>query len=105
MEREMEFELQKLRIEQLRKAYLDSSVGKKPDKRSTPCHELAKMFQRFDSKNDGISLYLSLFERRAKKIDINSKDWISRLLMLLPPDLVQSIPQKSGENFDNYTYN
>ncbi|GFT35766.1 hypothetical protein NPIL_501971 [Nephila pilipes] len=36
----MKFELEKLRIEQLVKAYSDSSVGKDPRKRGIPCHDL-----------------------------------------------------------------
>ncbi|GFT81263.1 hypothetical protein NPIL_393131 [Nephila pilipes] len=42
----MEFQLEKLRIGQLGKAYLDSSVGEKTEKNSTPCHEMAKMMPR-----------------------------------------------------------
>ncbi|GFS92889.1 retrovirus-related Pol polyprotein from transposon 297 [Nephila pilipes] len=37
----MELELEKLRIEQLGKAYLDSSVSKDPEKRGISCHKLA----------------------------------------------------------------
>ncbi|GFU39661.1 retrovirus-related Pol polyprotein from transposon 297 [Nephila pilipes] len=63
------------------------------------------MIQRFHPKNEDKSLYLSLFERQAKRIDVDSKDWIPGLLMMLPSDLVQSITRESEENFDYYTYN
>ncbi|GFS49971.1 transposon Ty3-I Gag-Pol polyprotein [Nephila pilipes] len=39
-------EERKIEIKQLGKAYFNSSVGEKPKKRGTPCHELAEMMPR-----------------------------------------------------------
>ncbi|GFT29226.1 hypothetical protein NPIL_346071 [Nephila pilipes] len=50
-EQGMEFEIEKLRIEQLGKAYLYNSVGKKSKNHGTPFHELAKMILRVDLKS------------------------------------------------------
>ncbi|GFS39476.1 hypothetical protein NPIL_357171 [Nephila pilipes] len=73
----MEYKLEKLRAEQLGKLYLDSSVGEEPEKRCTTYHELAKMIPKVDPKNEDISLYLSLFKRQEKMIDVDTGDCVS----------------------------
>ncbi|GFT36684.1 hypothetical protein NPIL_347541 [Nephila pilipes] len=89
----MEFKLKKLRIKQLGKAYLDSSVGDKPEKHSTPCHELDMMMLMSDPKNNDISLFSSLFERHEKTIDVDPKDWVSGSLMhfQMPSDIEKRV--------------
>ncbi|GBM22288.1 hypothetical protein AVEN_72691-1 [Araneus ventricosus] len=92
----MEFELEKLRM---------TSDGSKNPKHEKPsCYELTKTVPSFDSRNGDITLFLSLFERQAKRAQIDTKDWVSGLLMLLPSDIVQLIARESEENFDNYNY-
>ncbi|GBM29920.1 hypothetical protein AVEN_111228-1 [Araneus ventricosus] len=92
----MEFELEKLRM---------TSDGSKNPKHEKPsCYELTKTVPSFDSKNGDITLFLSLFERQAKRAQIDTKDWVSGLLVLLPSDIVQLIARESEENFDNYNY-
>ncbi|GBN68651.1 hypothetical protein AVEN_251381-1 [Araneus ventricosus] len=92
----MEFELEKLRM---------TSDGSKNPKHEKPsCYELTKTVPSFDSKNGDIALFLSSFERQAKRAQIDTKDWVSGLLMLMPSDIVQLIARESEENFDNYNY-
>ncbi|GBN37248.1 Gypsy retrotransposon integrase-like protein 1 [Araneus ventricosus] len=79
----MEFELEKLRM---------TSDGSKNPKHEKPsCYELTKTVPSFDSKDGDITLFLSLFERQAKRAQIDTKDWVSGLLMLMPSDIVQLI--------------
>ncbi|GBM68170.1 Retrovirus-related Pol polyprotein from transposon 297 [Araneus ventricosus] len=92
----MEIELEKLRMPS------DGSTNPKHEKAS--CYELTKTVPSFDSKSGDITLFLSLFERQAKRAQIDTKDWVSGLLMLLPSDIVQLIARESDENFDNYNY-
>ncbi|GBM03861.1 hypothetical protein AVEN_231326-2 [Araneus ventricosus] len=92
----MELELEKLRTTS------DGSANPKYEKPS--CYELTKTVPSFDSRNGDITLFLSLFERQAKRAQIDTKDWVSGLLMLMPSDIVQLIARESEENFDNYNY-
>ncbi|GBM39808.1 hypothetical protein AVEN_45773-1 [Araneus ventricosus] len=92
----MEFELERLRM---------TSDGSKNPKHEKPsCYELTKTIPSFDAKNGDITLFLSLFEREAKRAQIDKKDWVSGLLMLLPSDIVQLIARESEENCDNNNY-
>ncbi|GBO32462.1 hypothetical protein AVEN_44158-1 [Araneus ventricosus] len=92
----MEFELEKLRM---------TSDGSKNPKHEKPsCYEMTKTVPSFDSGNGDITLFLSLLERQAKRAQIDTKDWVSGLLMLMPSDIVQLIARESDENFDNYNY-
>ncbi|GBN19244.1 hypothetical protein AVEN_31024-1 [Araneus ventricosus] len=92
----IELELEKLRTTS------DGSANPKLEKPS--CYQLTKTVPSFDSKNGDITLFLSLFERQAKRAQIDAKDWVSGLLMLMPSDIVQLIARESEENFDNYNY-
>ncbi|GBO07902.1 hypothetical protein AVEN_151347-1, partial [Araneus ventricosus] len=83
----MEFELEKLRM--------TSDGSKNPKNEKPSCYELTKTVPSFDSKNGDITLFLSLFERQAKRAQIDTKDWVSGLLMLLPSDIVQLIARES----------
>ncbi|GFT56679.1 uncharacterized protein NPIL_92291 [Nephila pilipes] len=83
---------------------LTEEVDEKPEKHGILCHELFKMILKFDPKNDDISLCLSIFERQAKRVEVDAKDWASELSTVLHTDLVQSIARELEENFDNYTH-
>ncbi|GBO25275.1 hypothetical protein AVEN_3638-1 [Araneus ventricosus] len=89
----MEIELERLRTTSV------VSANSKPS-----CYELTKNVPNFDPKNGDIALFLSLFERQAKRAQIDTKDWVSGLLMLMPSDIVQLIARESEENFDHYNY-
>ncbi|GBM23098.1 hypothetical protein AVEN_150518-1 [Araneus ventricosus] len=101
----MEAEKEKLKMEfELEKLRMTSDGSKNPKHEKPSCYELTKTVPSFDSKNGDITLFLSLFERQAKRAQIDTKDWVSGLLMLLPSDIVQLIARESEENFDNYNY-
>ncbi|CAL1276574.1 unnamed protein product [Larinioides sclopetarius] len=91
-----EVELEKLR--------LTAASTASPRHEKSSCYELTKVMPSFDPKNGDITLFLSLFERQAKRVQIDARDWVSGLLMLLPSDNVQLIARESEENFDNYSY-
>ncbi|GBN26411.1 hypothetical protein AVEN_184625-1 [Araneus ventricosus] len=97
----MEAEKERLKMERLRTTS-DGSANPKHEKAS--CYELTKNVPNFDPKNGDIELFLSLFERQAKRAQIDTKDWVSGLLMLMPSDIVQLVARESKENFDNYNY-
>ncbi|GFT54267.1 CCHC-type domain-containing protein [Trichonephila clavipes] len=68
---------------------------------------------RFDSENlsplktkvDGdIVLFLTLFERQAKRIGVEKTNWVSALFARMPPDITQLIARESEDKFDNYDY-
>ncbi|GBO23482.1 hypothetical protein AVEN_28402-1 [Araneus ventricosus] len=92
----MEIELEKLRTTS------DGSTNPKHEKPS--CYELTKTVPSFYPKNGDITLFLPLFERQEKRVHIDTKDWVSGLLILLPSDIVQLIEREYEENFDNYNY-
>ncbi|GBL92135.1 hypothetical protein AVEN_91486-1 [Araneus ventricosus] len=101
----MEVEKEKLKIEfELERLRMTCDGSKNPKHEKPSCYELIKTVPSFDSKNGDITLFLSLFERQAKRAQIDTKDWVFGLLMLLPSDIVQLIARESEENFDNYKY-
>ena len=50
-------------------------------------YKLQQILQKFDPKEEDISLFLIIFERQAKRAEINKADWVTQLLPLLPPDI------------------
>ncbi|GBM62737.1 hypothetical protein AVEN_81509-1 [Araneus ventricosus] len=70
---------------------MTSDGSKNPKHEKPSCYELTKTVPSFDSKNGDITL----FERQAKRAQIDTKDWISGLLVLLPSDIVQLIARES----------
>ncbi|GBM81117.1 hypothetical protein AVEN_109156-1 [Araneus ventricosus] len=59
---------------------------------------------RFNPKEDEISLFLVLFERQAKIINIPVKNKVSQLNTLLSPDIVQLIDREPEEDAKKYEY-
>jgi hypothetical protein len=97
---QMEFELKKLEIE----SRGQSTSDQMPSDSGQHYFELIKLMPRFKSREDDIVIYLSLFERQAKRAKINAKDWVSCLLALLPSEIVQLIARESEETFEDYSY-
>lgn len=60
--------------------------------------ELIRLMPKFQVKDDDIVLYLSLFERHAKRTKVDQKDWVSTLLTLLTSEIVQLIARDSEES-------
>ncbi|GFV62230.1 CCHC-type domain-containing protein [Trichonephila clavipes] len=65
---------------------------------------LKKLIPDFDPKQSGISLYLVIFERQAKRASIEKKEWVGQLLGLLPLEIVQFIAREPEEQAENYDY-
>ncbi|GBM25155.1 hypothetical protein AVEN_96710-1 [Araneus ventricosus] len=101
----MEAEKERLKMEiQLERLRTTSDCSANPKHEKPSCYELTKNVSNFDPKKGHIALFLSLFERQAKRAQIDTKDWVSRLLMLMPSDIIQLIARKSEDHFDNYNY-
>lgn len=97
---EYELELEKLKLE----AQKNRDFIQVPQDSVTPCHQLVKLMPKYDMKDDDIVLFLSLFERQAKRIKVDEKNWVSALLTLLPSEIVQLIARESEEKFEDYAY-
>ncbi|GBN02871.1 hypothetical protein AVEN_153227-1, partial [Araneus ventricosus] len=65
--------------------------------------EIKHLMQKFDSQNNDISLYLTLFERQARAAGIEEEEWVSQLISLLPLDLAQIIIKEPEEQMREYT--
>ncbi|GFW22498.1 retrovirus-related Pol polyprotein from transposon 297 [Trichonephila clavipes] len=57
---------------------------------------------RFNSKEDEIGLYLTIFERQAKFLNIPGKTWTAYLIGSLPPDIAQLIAREDEDDAQNY---
>ncbi|XP_042905941.2 uncharacterized protein [Parasteatoda tepidariorum] len=97
---QMEFELKKLEIESRTQLTQTSS----PNGNVQHNVDLIKLIPKFKLRDDDIVIYLSLFERQAKRTGIDSKDWVSCLLTLLPSEIIQLIGRESEEKFEDYEY-
>ncbi|GBM05171.1 hypothetical protein AVEN_134434-1 [Araneus ventricosus] len=59
---------------------------------------------RFNPKEDDVSLFLMLFERQAKIMNIPAENQVTQLISLLPPDIVQLIAREPEEDAKKYEY-
>ncbi|GBL73964.1 hypothetical protein AVEN_230894-1 [Araneus ventricosus] len=92
----MEAERERLKMEiELEKLRKTSDGSKHPKHVKPSCYNMTKIVPSFDPMNGDITLFLSLFERRAKRAQIYTKDWVCGLLMLLPSDIVELIARES----------
>ncbi|GBN33010.1 hypothetical protein AVEN_86517-1 [Araneus ventricosus] len=57
---------------------------------------------RSNPKEDDISLFLVLFERQAKIMNIPAENQVAQLISLLPPDIVQLIAGEPEEDAKKY---
>ncbi|GBM48753.1 hypothetical protein AVEN_193447-1 [Araneus ventricosus] len=62
------------------------------------------VMQRFNPKEDGISLFLVLFERQDKMMNIPAENQVAQLISLLPPDIVQLIAREPEEDAKKYEF-
>ncbi|GFY51048.1 retrovirus-related Pol polyprotein from transposon opus [Trichonephila inaurata madagascariensis] len=51
-----------------------------------------------------IVLFLTLFERQAKRVSIEKRHWVSALLALMPSEINQLMAREAEEKFDDYDY-
>ncbi|GFX74091.1 CCHC-type domain-containing protein [Trichonephila clavipes] len=64
--------------------------------------DLIKIIPNFDIRDGDIVLFLTLFERKAKRIGVEKTNWVSALLARMPSDITQLISRESEDKFDNY---
>ncbi|GFW75336.1 CCHC-type domain-containing protein [Trichonephila clavipes] len=94
-----EFQLEKLRLESERLKGLTSTPEAK-----VSIYELTKVVPKFEMKDGDIVVFLTLFERQAKKLGIEKRHWVSALLALMPSEINQLRAHESEEKFDDYDY-
>ncbi|GFV96293.1 retrovirus-related Pol polyprotein from transposon 297 [Trichonephila clavipes] len=71
-------------------------------KLENPKLELNRIIPRFNSKEDEMGLYLTIFERQAKFLNISEKTWTAYLIGSLPPDIAQLIAREDEDDAQNY---
>ncbi|KAF8794392.1 hypothetical protein HNY73_002379 [Argiope bruennichi] len=86
-DKERQFELEKIKLQTRSKTQSIMSENIEMSYKHN-ASELQKILQKFNSKNDDISLYLVIFERQAKRLMIDKTDWVIQLMPLLPSDVV-----------------
>ncbi|GBN81660.1 hypothetical protein AVEN_217038-1 [Araneus ventricosus] len=59
---------------------------------------------RFNPKEDDVSLFLVLFERQARIMNIPAENQVTQLISLLPPDIVQLIVREQEEDAKKFEY-
>ncbi|GFS88478.1 CCHC-type domain-containing protein [Trichonephila clavipes] len=99
-QQQREFELEKMRLEIERSRFDSENLS--PLK--TSVSDLIKIIPNFDIRDGDIVLFLTLFERQAKRIGVEKTNWVSALLARMPPDITQLIARESEDKFDNYDY-
>ncbi|GBL83642.1 hypothetical protein AVEN_201946-1 [Araneus ventricosus] len=98
---QMDFELQKLRLEN-EKCRNESDRVVTAEFSAKPKIDLHTILQKFDPRSNDISLYLILFERQAKRAEIQKKYWVSYLIGLLPSEMSQIIAREDEEVAEDY---
>ncbi|GBN29543.1 hypothetical protein AVEN_54980-1 [Araneus ventricosus] len=98
---QMEFELQKLRLENER-CRSESDRVVTAEFSAKPKIDLHTILQKFDPRSNDISLYLILFERQAKRAEIQKKYWVSYLIGLLPSEMSKIIAKEDEEVTEDY---
>ncbi|GFU16849.1 retrovirus-related Pol polyprotein from transposon 297 [Trichonephila clavipes] len=66
--------------------------------------QLAIEQQQREFEDGDIVLFLTLFDRQAKRIGVEKTNWVSALLARMPPDITQLIAREPEDKFDNYDY-
>ncbi|GFW09098.1 uncharacterized protein TNCV_3081901 [Trichonephila clavipes] len=67
-----------------------------------PKLELNRIIPRFNSKEDEMGLYLTIFERQVNFLNIPEKTWTAYLIGSLSLDIAQLIAREDEENAQNY---
>ncbi|GFU57521.1 CCHC-type domain-containing protein [Trichonephila clavipes] len=100
IQQQREFELEKMRLEIERSRFDPENLSSL----KTSVSDLIKIIPNFDIRDGDIALFLTLFERQAKRIGVEKTNWVSALLARMPPDITQLIARESEDKFDNYDY-
>ncbi|GBN67223.1 hypothetical protein AVEN_35128-1 [Araneus ventricosus] len=101
-ERDRAFELQKLELEARTARAQPVASMHIPDRPAKI--RMHDVMLRFNPKEDDISLFLVLFERQAKIMNIPAENQVAQLISLLPPDIVQLIAREPEEDAKKYEY-
>ncbi|GBO06132.1 hypothetical protein AVEN_55260-1 [Araneus ventricosus] len=102
-EKDRQFEMEKIKLQTSSETGSVTSESSEHNNKYN-CVELQTVLQRFDSRNDDISLYLVIFERQANRLKINKADWVTQLMPLLPSDVVQIIAREPEKESSDYDY-
>ncbi|GFS88292.1 transposon Ty3-I Gag-Pol polyprotein [Trichonephila clavipes] len=96
------FELEKLK---LKAQNLPASVGNSSQMDSNPMRlDLKTVLPTFIPDKDDISLFLTMFERQMKLLNVPADFWVSQLIGVLPSDIGRLIAREPEEMFRNYAH-
>ncbi|GBM65617.1 hypothetical protein AVEN_164723-1 [Araneus ventricosus] len=101
-ERDRAFELQKLQLEVRAESAQPVESMQIPDRPAKI--RMQDVTRRFNPKEYNISLFLVLFERQAKIMNIPDENQVAQLISLVPPDIVQLIAREPEEDAKKYEY-
>ena len=101
-ERERNFELEKLRINS--SSNTSEIVHPSQAHRHRGKVDINNVMAKFDCKENDISLYLTLFERQAKRYELDVREWVSSLIGLMPYEINVLIAREPEELADDYQH-
>ncbi|GFW59886.1 retrovirus-related Pol polyprotein from transposon 412 [Trichonephila clavipes] len=82
-----------------------ASVGNSSQMDSNPMRlDLKTVLPTFIPDKDDISLFLTMFERQMKLLNVPADFWVSHLIGVLPSDIGRLIARESEERFRNYAH-
>ncbi|GFT80874.1 peptidase A2 domain-containing protein [Trichonephila clavipes] len=95
---EREYELEKLRIQ------AEKNVNTMNNSENAQAPKLIhETFHKFNMKDD-ISLNLTLFERHAELTFLPKKDWVQKLIRLIPIDIAHLIAREPADKCNDYNH-
>ncbi|GBM18874.1 hypothetical protein AVEN_20866-1 [Araneus ventricosus] len=100
VEKERLFEIEKLKIElELQTISQNEAIAQETDQ---PKMDVRRIVPRFNPKEDEIGLYLTIFERQLKFLNIPESKWIPYLISSLPTEIAQLIAREDEEDSQDY---
>ncbi|GBM48215.1 hypothetical protein AVEN_72488-1 [Araneus ventricosus] len=96
---ERDYELEKLRIQAQRIANIPNSA----ENVQTPNKPIHETFHKFNMQED-ISLNLTLFERHAELTFLPKKDWVQKLIGLIPIEIAHLIAREPADKCNDYDH-
>ncbi|GBM27329.1 hypothetical protein AVEN_182856-1 [Araneus ventricosus] len=96
---EREYELEKLRIQAQRIANIPNNA----ENVQTPIKPIHETFHKFNMQED-ISLNLTLFERHAELTFLPKKNWVQKLLGLIPIEIAHLIAREPADKCNDYDH-
>ncbi|GFS92353.1 uncharacterized protein TNCV_411091 [Trichonephila clavipes] len=95
------FELEKLKLQAQNPP---ASVGNSSQMDSNPQMDLKTVLPTFIPDKDDISLFLTMFERQMKLLNVPADFWISHLIGVLPSDIGRLIAREPEAMLRNYAH-